>query len=298
VQCALCLGLLALNQAPADFLPQAQVTVDETEWQASPTSWCGKAETAALQHLKHAKRDADDIALARYSIQLGDLARLQGKLKQAEAAYQRALRIAQGQLKNLAGDASAPIRLLVTARYAMGNFYRSQGDYLKAEKEFIESKGGGALLMPADDPSLARSAGALASVLASRGDLEQAHQLCTWAVDRVITYCGTNDAEIAWIDDMMGRSYAFAGHYAKALPVYKHMLTVRVAALPPEHPDLADAHNRLASVFHKIDRKDDAVEHLRQALAIRTKALGPDHPYTARSRKNMESAQRQHAAAP
>ena len=213
-------------------------------------------------------------------------------------SYQRALRIAQGQLKNLEGDAAAPIRLLVTARYAMGNFYRSQGDYLNAEKEFTESKGGGAMLMPADDPSLARSAGALASVLASRGDLEQAHQLCTWGVDRVITYCGTNDAEIAWIDDMMGRSYAFAGHYAKALPVYKHMLTVRVAALPPEHPDLADAHNRLASVLHKIDRNDDAVEHLRQALAIRTKALGPDHPYTARSRKNLEPAQGQHAAAP
>jgi tetratricopeptide (TPR) repeat protein len=186
----------------------------------------------------------------------------------------------------------------VNVRYAMGNFYRSQGDYRKAEKEFSESKGGGALLMPADDPSLARSAGALASVLSSRGDLEQAHQLCTWGVDRVISYCGTNDAEIAWIDDMMGRAYAFSGDYTKALPVYEHMLTVREAALPPEHPDLADAHNRLASVLHKINRNDEAVEHLRHALAIRIKALGSDHPYTARSRENLETAQSQRPVSP
>jgi len=126
--------------------------------------------------------------------------------------------------------------------------------------------------------------------MSTRGDLNQARNFCLWAVDHVTRTCGTNDAEVAWIDDMMGHAYVLAGRHADALPVYKHMLEIRTAALPAQHPDLADAHNRLASVLFELGRRDAAVEHLEQALAIRTRAFGAEHPLSKRSADNLQQA--------
>jgi tetratricopeptide (TPR) repeat protein len=258
------------------------------DWQADADSWCGRAEARARRSLHFAP--AGESEAITLNLQLADLARMQGQPDRAEKALQQAFAMAQARLKSIEGDVKDPIQMLVATRYAMGCFHRSQGQYEKAETEFKQARDSAGLLLAADDPNLARAAGAKASTMSARGDLEQARQLCTWAVDHVTKACGTNDAEIAWIDDMMGSAYAHAGQHALALPVYEHMLSVRQAALPPEHPDLADAHNRLASILFELKRPEQIIPHLQQALEIRTQAFGPTHPLTLRSRKNLEEA--------
>ena len=254
---------------------------------AEPDAWCVR-ESQRCEALIETAAPAERIALF---LQMAELDCMRGDFEQADTWLTRALDMATAQTRDIKGDAVRPVRDLSMVQYTKGRVLRSQSRFAEAEQAFKHARDGAKLVLGATDPLVVRAAGAHASVMAARGDLEQARQLCTWAVVHVTEHCGSNDVEVAWIDEMMGRIYATAGRYNLALPVYEHMLTVRKSALSPPHPDLATAHNRLASVLFELKRTDEAIPHLEQARDIRARAFGPDHPLTQRSRENLSKAQ-------
>ncbi len=254
-------------------------------------SWCGRSEIRARQSLNHDDRNVQ----IRHALQLANLARMQGLSDEADQWLTYALDRAETQLDRMNGDSRAPLRSLAAVRYGMGCVHRWNTDFEAAEKEFRDARELAILAFGVTRPDVARSAGAYAASKSPRGDLEQARKLCTWAVTHVTENCGTNDLEVIWIDDTMGRVYAVAGRHDLALPVYQHMLTVAQAALPADHPDRAVPHNRIASIYHELNRPQDAIPHLEKALEIRIRAFGADHAQTALSRKNLTNARRQTA---
>lgn len=60
-------------------------------------------------------------------------------------------------------------------------------------------------------------------------------------------------------------------------------------ALGPEHPDVAQVLNNLASLYQKQARYSEAELRYQRALAIREKALGPEHPAVAQTLNNLAS---------
>jgi tetratricopeptide (TPR) repeat protein len=73
-----------------------------------------------------------------------------------------------------------------------------------------------------------------------------------------------------------------AGEYSQAMPLAQRVLSLREAALGPDHLDVARALNNLALVYDSQSRHHDAEPLFKRSLAIREKSLGPDQPMSPR----------------
>jgi tetratricopeptide (TPR) repeat protein len=81
--------------------------------------------------------------------------------------------------------------------------------------------------------------------------------------------------------------YSDQYRYADAEPLEKRALAIREKALGPDHPDVAQSLNNLATLYYSRGRFADAEPLYKRALAIREKALGPDHPDVATALNNL-----------
>jgi tetratricopeptide (TPR) repeat protein len=287
---ALFCALSVLSVLPASAGPFSFLRGDkEAKFKAAEESWCGQQIADARAGLTKRRNAVPDIDVL---VRIADLERLQGRYQAANKALDQASEISRANLKNVDGDAAPRIQKVVAVYYAKGNLLRSQREFQSAEKAFRDAKDAGKYFLKPEDPLLVRSSAAVASMMATRGDLEQAHQLCVVGADQVITHIGSNDLEVAWIDEIMGFKFAGVESYADALKVYRHQLGIRETSLPPEHPDLADTHNRIASLQFELGRKEEAIAHLEKALDIRLRAFGEKHPFTLRSRENIKKAKK------
>jgi CHAT domain-containing protein/Flp pilus assembly protein TadD len=68
---------------------------------------------------------------------------------------------------------------------------------------------------------------------------------------------------------------------------FKRILAIREKALGPNHPDVAQSLNNLASRYQDQGRYADAEPLYNRSLAIYEKALGPNHPDVATSLNNL-----------
>jgi tetratricopeptide (TPR) repeat protein len=75
--------------------------------------------------------------------------------------------------------------------------------------------------------------------------------------------------------------------YAKAEPLFKRSLVIRLKALGPGHPDVATSLDKLAVLYLSLGYHSKAELLFKRSLAIMEKALGPDHPDVASSLDNL-----------
>jgi tetratricopeptide (TPR) repeat protein/predicted Ser/Thr protein kinase len=85
--------------------------------------------------------------------------------------------------------------------------------------------------------------------------------------------------------------------YAAAEPLYRRGLAIRTAVLPPESRLLGAAHNNLGLTLARLERADEAIEHLSQALAIYEVALAGDDPRLAELRSELQDLRTRASAA-
>jgi tetratricopeptide (TPR) repeat protein len=77
------------------------------------------------------------------------------------------------------------------------------------------------------------------------------------------------------------------GRYAEAEPLFKRALAIMEKALRPDHPDVANFLNNLASLYQAQRRYAEAEPLYKRSLAIVEKALGAEHPNVAASFYNL-----------
>jgi uncharacterized protein (DUF433 family) len=75
--------------------------------------------------------------------------------------------------------------------------------------------------------------------------------------------------------------------YSDAEPLLRTALGIYESKLGPDHPDVADTLNKLASLYLAMSRYADAQPLLRRALKIRESKLGPEHPGVAEILNNL-----------
>ncbi|MBV9760328.1 MAG: tetratricopeptide repeat protein [Acidobacteriaceae bacterium] len=91
----------------------------------------------------------------------------------------------------------------------------------------------------------------------------------------------------AMVLNNLALSWARAGDFASAEPLFRRALAINRAALGEAHPVVAKDLNNLGQLLEVKGDYSEAEPLLRQALAIDEKALGPDHPDVAMNLNNL-----------
>src|SRR5262245_25051852 len=77
------------------------------------------------------------------------------------------------------------------------------------------------------------------------------------------------------------------GKFDEALPYFEGALEIRERMLEPDHPDVIQAINALATIHYYKGEYSKAEPLFQRALAIREKSLGPEHTEVAQSLNNL-----------
>ena len=75
----------------------------------------------------------------------------------------------------------------------------------------------------------------------------------------------------------LGGTYSGLGLHDRAVELLTKALSVRQAALGPDHPDTLQSMYELALTYMRSDRVNEATPHFEEALRLRKARLGPDH---------------------
>jgi tetratricopeptide (TPR) repeat protein len=82
------------------------------------------------------------------------------------------------------------------------------------------------------------------------------------------------------------------GDFRPAETLYRQQLDARQRLLDPDHPDILQSMNNLATTLHDLGDLPAARDLHQQALNIAQRVLGPDHPDTLASMDNLAEAVR------
>jgi tetratricopeptide (TPR) repeat protein len=80
------------------------------------------------------------------------------------------------------------------------------------------------------------------------------------------------------------------GKFGEAETLWRRILEIHLAHLPPQHPDIIGARNVLANVLVKEGKYSDAASQYEQVVSILEKSRGPENAETLRAKQNLERA--------
>ena len=204
---------------------------------------------------------------------LGNVYRNQGRYKEAEPLYERALAIHEKALGPEHPDTAQSLNNLAV-------LYRSQGRYEEAEPLYERALAIYEQALGPEHPSPAASLNNLAVLNYSQGRYEEAEPLYERALAIHEKALGPEHPDTATILNNLAGLYDNQGRYKEAEPLYQRALAIYEKALGPEHPDTAQSLNNLAVLYDNQGRYEQAEPLYQRALAIYEKALGPEHPLT------------------
>jgi eukaryotic-like serine/threonine-protein kinase len=181
--------------------------------------------------------------------------------------------LARGVLARVGNEPAAAFDLNVNLGYAA----LFDGRYQEAWDSFSKARALEGALAP-EDPRRAKVSHALGLAALRLGELPRAITLLDESLRRTEQLKGAWHPEAAIRQSMLATAYRQSGEPGKALEHARAALAVRLAALGPEHPSVADELDELGECFLLLRRYDDALKSFRDAEALKRKALGADHP--------------------
>ena len=200
----------------------------------------------------------------------GVAARFSGRFEQAEAAYARALAIA---------EAAGPGQLLATLLHNIGGLAHARGRFAEG---LIPARRGLSLretLAGPDDPAVGLDCAALAALLEGAGDPEEADGLYR----RAITLLDPDPAaarEAALARAGLGSVCQTQQRLPEAERHYRDALSRFTATAGRDHPQRAQILNNLATLHRRRGEDTDARRLLAEAHDLLLRTFGPDHPVT------------------
>ncbi|HEY8924387.1 MAG TPA: tetratricopeptide repeat protein [Polyangia bacterium] len=227
---------------------------------------------------------AGDLLIAEALNGLGVIYKFQGRFADAEAAYQRALRIVEV-------DGSVPDPL-ATLMHNLGGLAHSRGDFAAGEplaRRAVELRES---LYGRRHPSVAADIEAWGALLEGLGRLPEAEQAYAEALATFESTLGPDSLEAASSASALASVHQSLGRRQEALAGYERALAIREAKLAPQHFDLALTLNNLGMLLQELDRVADARTAIARALAIFEASLGPDHPHSRAAATNLAALRR------
>jgi hypothetical protein len=74
--------------------------------------------------------------------------------------------------------------------------------------------------------------------------------------------------------DNLAERYMYENKYSEAVAAYREALSIKESVLPPDHPEIIDGLQKLASLYESHGDRSMAAELRRRALAIRNHTSG------------------------
>ncbi|KAJ6035782.1 hypothetical protein N7540_000061 [Penicillium herquei] len=216
---------------------------------------------------------SDDIAVWGAFHGLGDLYRDQGKLKEAEEMYQRAL---TGREKTLGSDYADTLN---TANN-LGNLYRDQGNLKQAQELYQRALTGYEKTLGPDHSSTLNTIHHLGNLYRDQGNLKEAEDMYQQALTGYEKALGPDHTSTLNTVHHLGLLYKDQGKLEEAEELYQRALTGREKALGPHHTYTLNTVQNLGILYKDQGKLEEAEELYQRALTGKEKALGPHHTYT------------------
>ena len=171
------------------------------------------------------------------------------------------------------------VQPLARARFqdAIGKLYWQLGNFPAAEEQLAAAVETFEQDPAGESVELAASRGALANVLADRGELEVAAALFTRAIASS-EKLAPESPELAGLLGDFGALRWRQGELEEAAPLLERALQIDTKVFGPDAAELAERRNNLAIVAWQMGDLPRAQELFERALAAKQKLEGADHP--------------------
>ncbi|MCP3961680.1 MAG: tetratricopeptide repeat protein [bacterium] len=187
-----------------------------------------------------------------------------GQPEEAEPLYRRALTIGEKRLPAASPDNLPTLRALAALTLGRGKHAEARSLFERALA--IQEADG---VAPTQD--LARTYGDLALLSQLEGRVGESEKQYRRAVE-VGESTGLDQVSLATLVNNLGAVCAAQDRLDEAEPLYRRALSMREAALGPEHQDVAFVLKELASVYHRQGHLDRAAPLYERSLEIQERA--------------------------
>lgn len=117
----------------------------------------------------------------------------------------------------------------------------------------------------------------MSAILYLLGRHDQALQECDNAISIEKSTGQVRSLRLATYLVQKGDVLITEGGIREGIKCYENAPTIRFKRLPPNHPDLASVHNKMAAAFTLEERFEDAFKYCQQALTSQLSYIPPDH---------------------
>ena len=211
---------------------------------------------------------------------LGRVLCAQGKLREAEPLFRRALTVAEAELGPEHPDTARTLQDVGGLVQALGRPTEAEPFLRRALA--ITERGSGS-----DHPDVARILNDLAELFLATNRLNEAEPLLRRALTIWEQDLGPNHPDVALALNNLSWLLQAENRLDEAEPLLRRALSVDERTYGPDHPSVARDLNNLAVLFQRTDRSSEAEPLLRRALAIEERSYGPDHPKVANKLNNL-----------
>ncbi|KAJ6004603.1 hypothetical protein N7540_012972 [Penicillium herquei] len=222
----------------------------------------------------------DDVAVWGGLDGLGNLYSDQGKLKEAEEMYQRAL---IGYEKALGPDHTSTL----TTVNNLGILYSDQGKLKEAEEMYQRALAGKEKALGPDHTSTLTTVNNLGNLYKDQGKLKEAEEVYQRALLGYEKALGPDHTSTLNTVNNLGNLYKNQGKLKEAEEVYQRALLGYEKALGPDHTSTLTTVNNLGILYSDQGKLKEAEEMYQRALVGYEKALGPDHTSTLNTVNNL-----------
>ncbi|KAJ5642527.1 hypothetical protein N7490_006527 [Penicillium lividum] len=223
---------------------------------------------------------ADDIAVWGGLHGLGNLYSDQGKLKEAEEMYQRAL---AGYEKALGPDHTSTLDTVNN----LGSLYSDQGKPKEAEEMYQRALAGYEKALGPDHTSTLNTVNNLGLLYSDQGKLKEAEEMYQRALAGYEKALGPDHTSTLDTVNNLGSLYSDQGKLKEAEEMYQRALAGYEKALGPDHTSTLNTVNNLGLLYSDQGKLKEAEKMYQRALAGKEKALGPDHSSTLNTVNNI-----------
>ncbi|GAB1211759.1 hypothetical protein ATERTT37_000883 [Aspergillus terreus] len=211
---------------------------------------------------------------------IGNLYSDQGKLKEAEEMYQRAL---SGYEKALGLNNTSTLDIVNN----LGLLYSDQGKLKEAEKMFQQALAGYEKILGPTDTATLDTVNNLGILYFNQGKLKEAEKMYQRALAGYEMILGPDYSFTLHAVNNLGSLYADQGKLKEAEEMYQRALEGYEKALGPNHSFTLATVNNLGLLYFNQGKPKEAEEMYQRALAGKEKALGPNHSFTLATVNNL-----------
>ncbi|HEX3479831.1 MAG TPA: serine/threonine-protein kinase [Kofleriaceae bacterium] len=240
----------------------------------------GRAALVDALALLHKHAAADDLRIARATIELASNRSDAGAYAEAQQLYRDAVAMFERELgPDHPKTAQALNNLGILAR-AMHHYDEAMATYRRALD--IEQR-----VFGADSVTVAHTLNNMAAVLDRTGRVDDA---ATYYERALAIYEARSGPEHAWTGSTLGNLGVVRreqGRLDEALDLHRRALAIKLKTNGPSSPQVANSHENIGHVLYDRGELAAAEAEYRQAIAITTKVQGVDHPDTLQFRTSL-----------